>query len=277
MIAFYIFRILTYPIQWLPHRFVHYLGCFLGSVCFYLSPKLRKKTIKHIKLATTLGVDEKQIPKVARKSLENLLITCLEFIKYASRGDPLSKVKLIDESGGNYEGAIFVCSHEANWEMFFWQGSKLMPIVGISKPFKNPYFDTFIHKARQRLGGKLYPPNNGLKECLRALRQKKAVGLLMDHSKPGQGIETEFFGRKIYSNSAHALLSYKTNAPIIPATLSRKNHLYEMRFYPPILPNQDQPLQEEVERIVLETEKIFENSIRSEPSKWLWVYNRFRV
>jgi KDO2-lipid IV(A) lauroyltransferase len=249
----------------------------MGTVCFYLVPRLRKKTIQHLQLATTLGLSAEEIPRVAKKSLQNLLITCLEFIKFSSRGDPLGSVTLEDHSGGEYKGAIFVCSHEANWELFFWQGSRIMPIVGISKPFKNPYFDRFVHRGRERLGGKLYPPKNGLKECLRALKQGKAVGLLMDHSKPGQGIKTEFFGREIYANSAHALLSYKTRAPIIPATLSRENHRYRMRFHPPIYPNRERPLQEEVLRIVEETQKIFETSIRSQPEKWLWVYNRFRV
>jgi KDO2-lipid IV(A) lauroyltransferase len=273
-------RIFTYPIRWLPQRVIRFNGAILGWICFYCIPKLRKRATSNIALATDLGVPFGDIPRIARKSLENLAITCLEFIKFSYIKDLDRYIDLQDESGifqkEEKRGGVFACPHLANWELFFLQGSRLFPLVGIARPLKNLYLNAFVKKTRERFGGQLFPPKNGVKECLRALNQKKIVGLIVDQATPRQGLKTKFFGRKAYATTIAALLAYKTKTPIIPATLSRGERKYQMHFHPPLYPKTDRPIEEEVERLVLETFRIFEKSIQNKPEEWLWIHNRYK-
>lgn len=280
LVSYLCLRIFTYPLRWIPQRIIRMNGNLLGSLCFYLVPRLRKRATSNIALATDLQIPFDEIPRMARKSLQNLAVTCLEFVKFSYVSQLAPYVDLQDDSGlfkeGNQNGAIFACPHKANWELFFLQGSLLFPLVGIARPLKNPYLDSFVKRARERFGGILYPPKNGVKECLRALKQKKVVGLIVDQATPRQGIKTKFLGRRAYATTIAALLAYKTGTPIIPATLSREDKKYKMRFHPALYPKTECPIEVETERLVSETLRIFEESIQDKPEEWLWIHNRYK-
>ncbi len=114
-------RVALYPFSLLSYKALHLLGQKLGVILFYLYPKYRKRTLSNLSLASDLPLQEKDLHRLAKESLGNLLTTCLEYGKLSSEkkirslvtcDNPLIAQKMIDEG----KGVIFLCGHQANWD-----------------------------------------------------------------------------------------------------------------------------------------------------------------
>src|SRR5689334_5438637 len=92
-IFFIVLQIVFWPVRWLPFAAIHKLGAFLGTILFYASAKFRKRSLSNLALASALKLEHEDLYRIAKESLENLMITCLEYFKFAS----LSSVKGVIE------------------------------------------------------------------------------------------------------------------------------------------------------------------------------------
>jgi KDO2-lipid IV(A) lauroyltransferase len=270
-----------YPFRLLPHKNLHQIGRGVGRLLYHLIPTYRKRALSNLSLAKDLNLSEEALIKIAKESFENLAITCLEYAKFAHTKNisnhvicqnPKVAEKLIKEK----QGVIFFCGHQSNWEVLFLDGTKRMPGVAIGRPIKNRFLYTWIIKIRERFGGKIVSPNNALKEGIRALKQGKFLGIVGDQGMPLGGHLSTFLGRAAWTSPAPALLAYKTNCPIIVATTKRKDHKYYIHYSDPIWPDLNQPLEQQVNSLMDQTLKLFEQSILESPGEWLWQHNRWK-
>ncbi|MBI3212038.1 MAG: hypothetical protein HYZ47_05105 [Simkania negevensis] len=278
---YYLIRIMVFPLGFLSQSAINQLGKGIGLLAFYLIKPYRKRTLSNLALATTLSLSEKDLIKVAKQSFQNLAIICLEYPKFA-RLKNLNKL-LICENPEEAEklskegkGMIFFCGHQANWEVLFLEGTQRMPGVAIGKEIKNQYLYRWIITIRERFGGKIISPKMAFKEGLRAIKQGKFLGIIADQGMPESSYSFDFFGRRGWTTPAPALLSYKTRSPIFVATLRREKGKYLIHYSPPIWPNLEKPLEEEVERMTRKALALLEESIRKRPGQWLWQHNRWK-
>lgn len=279
---FYFFiRAITLPLSFLPYKAIHYLGKYVGLLCFYCIPSYRKKTLSNLSLAKDLNLSKKQVISIAKSSFGNLAINILEyprlakekdFSKYAQCLNPENATKIYQEG----TGIIFFCGHQANWEALFLDGNTRMKGIAIGKPIKNIFLYNWILSIREKTGGKIVIPQKAMKEAVRALKKGEFVGIVGDQGMPTSNYSFPFFGRRAWNSTAPALLSYKVKAPIIVATTERKKGKYFISYSDPIWPNYDQPLEKEVPCMMDKCLKILESSIKANPGQWLWQHNRWK-
>ncbi len=274
-------RSFFYLISLLPYAFLHKLGEKLGVILFFTVKKYRKRTLSNLKLATDLIINPKELIPLAKKSLGNLAITCLEYGKLAKENqienivqciNPLEAKKILSTG----KGVIFLCAHQANWELFFLEGTSRMPGVAIGQPVKNTYLYNWILSIREKFGGKIVLPNQAVKEGLRALKQGKFLGIVGDQGMPGSGFSSPFLGREAWTSPLPALLSYRSGCPIITATMTRENGKYFIHYSDPIWPVQSTPSAEEIPNLMKKALLPLEDSIKKTPSQWLWQHNRWK-
>jgi KDO2-lipid IV(A) lauroyltransferase len=129
---------------------------------------------------------------------------------------------------------------------------------------------------REKYGGTIIAPKNGVKEGLRALRKGIFLGIVGDQGMPDSGYSFPFLGRRAWTTTAPALLSYKTSCPIIFAATKRTPYGYAIRYGDPIWPNLSQPIDTEVVRIMNQVLTQLQESILASPSEWLWQHNRWK-
>src|ERR1700684_4199929 len=79
LLSYLLFRLFTLPLQYLPYKVLHRLGNVLGLAVYYFYPKYRKRSLSNLALATDLHLTPEQIVSTAKKSLQNLAITALEY------------------------------------------------------------------------------------------------------------------------------------------------------------------------------------------------------
>lgn len=82
-LSFFFLRAVTFPIGFLSYRQIHALGRALGTLAYYILPRFRKRALSNLALATALALDENAIKRLAKESFHNLMITCLEYAKFA--------------------------------------------------------------------------------------------------------------------------------------------------------------------------------------------------
>ena len=281
MLTFLLIQLLTAPIRCLPYPTIHRIGTFLGTVAFYALPKFRKRILSNLSLATELHLSEKELLKVGKASLQNLLITALEYPKFASEKE-ISRVAHCENPGRATElmkggtPVIFFCGHLSNWEVLFLEGTQRMPGVAIGRPIKNKRLYNWILKIRQKYGGKIISRKNGVKEGLRGLKNGSFLGIVGDQGMPDSGYCSPFLGKRAWTSPLPALLAQRTGSPIIVATTVREAGKYTIRYSNPIWPDPTQPKEEEIDRMMRLSLSVLEEAIKKDPGQWLWSHNRWK-
>jgi KDO2-lipid IV(A) lauroyltransferase len=274
-ITYLLFRIAAFPLSYFPASWIEKLGNFLGIALYYCYPKYRKRALSNIALSS--GISPAETVALAKASLQNLAITFLEYPKLAREKDvrriavcenPETAAAII-QSG---KGVIFFCGHQANWEVLFLEGTSRMPGVAIGRPTKNKYLYRWVVAIREKFGGTMIPPQNALKEGLRALKNGKFLGVVGDQGMPNSGFSSIFLGKRAWTSPLPALLSIRTGCPIIVASTRREKDGYKIHYSDPIWPTPEtEP--EPLMRLVL---SLFEQTIKDRPHEWLWIHNRWK-
>lgn len=273
-LSYFLFRLFTLPLCCLPYRALHALGRPLGLLVFYLYPKYRKRALSNLALATSLHLSPEKIVRLAKDSLISLVITALEYPKLYFEKD-IHRIATCEnpEVAHSFlkkgKGVIFFVGHQANWELLFLEGTTRMKGVAIGRPIKNPWLYRFVTRLREKFGGRLIPPQNALKECLRALKTDTFVGIVGDQGMPNSGFSCPFLGRLAWTSPLPALLAARTGCPVFVATIHRAKGRYYIQYSDPLFG-------EEPEELMRHILHLFEQSVAKHPGQWLWIHNRFK-
>ena len=276
-IAYLSFRLITFPLSFFPYSWLHALGNRLGLMIYYCYPKYRKRALSNLALASDLELAPEAIINFAKASLQNCMITTLEYPKLSREKEihRLATCENPETAEGilkTGKGVIFFCGHQANWEILFLEGTKRMSGVAIGRSINNSYLYSWVVSIREKFGGKITPPSNALKEGLRALKNGKFFGIVGDQGMPDSGFSSLFLGRRAWTSPLPALLSLRTGCPIIVATTRRDNGHYFIHYSDPIWPTPEK----EPEALMRTILAIFEKSIKERPNEWLWIHNRWK-
>ena len=280
-LSFCLLKGALFPFRWLPYKALHSFGHFVGKALYYLIPSYRKRSLSNLLLAEDLHLTPNEAIKIAKESIGSLLTTTLEYSKLAKEKD-IKKIatcenpEVADEIMSNGKGLIFFCGHEANWELFFLEGTSRMKGVAIGQAIKNQYLYNWVLKIREKFGGKIVLPNGAIKEGLRALKKGKFLGIVGDQGMPETGFSSPFLGREAFTSPLPALLAYKCRVPIVTATMKRANGKYLIRYSDPIYPDPEKNMDEEVRRMMQKALSYLEKNIKESPGQWLWQHNRWK-
>ncbi len=280
-LSFWLIQLLLFPIRLLPYRAVHRLGGWLGILIYYIVPNYRKRALSNLALASDLNLLPDQIRRIAKQSLGNLMITCLEYGKFASETsmehvahcENPEMAEVLMKQG---TPVIFFCAHQANWEVLFLEGTSRMPGVAIGRPIKNHVLYDWITRIREKFEGKMIAPRQAIKQGLQGLKKGCFLGIVGDQGMPDSGYSCSFLGRKAWTSPLPALLSHRTGSPIMFASTRRCNGRYLIHYSDPIWPNQEAPLEQEVDRMMRQCLSLLEESIKQNPDQWLWSHNRWK-
>ncbi|NGX38031.1 MAG: Lipid A biosynthesis palmitoleoyltransferase [Chlamydiae bacterium] len=281
LITYLLIRLLTLPLAYLPYRALHALGRHLGTLAYHLIPKYRKRALSNLALASDLHLSNDDVRRIAKASLQSLMITCLEYPKLAREKDISNIATCVNPEKADAimaqgKGVIFFCGHQSNWELLFLEGTSRMPGVAIGRPIKNHYLYNWVQSMRQKFGGTIISPRNAIKEGLRGLKNGAFLGIVGDQGMPDSGYSSMFLGREAWTSPIPALLSYKTRTPLIVATTHRKGGHYYIHYSDPLYPNKDTPKELEVKRLMDAALSLYQESIKKHPEEWLWIHNRWK-
>lgn len=176
----------------------------------------------------------------------------------------------------NDNGVIVLIPHIGNWEVMNVYLSQFRQLTAMYQPFKNPQFNRFILKSRERLGSVLVPTSNkGVAEVMKTLKKGGMVAFLPDQTpdKSASGVFAPLFQHDAYTATLAHKLALKTNAQVFIGTAFQCNKGFSIDVKP--MKEQYYSVDPQVAATCLN--RTIEELILKHPAQNQWEYKRYRV
>jgi KDO2-lipid IV(A) lauroyltransferase len=186
-------------------------------------------------------------------------------------------VKAYQEAGKQF---IFVTGHYGNWELLS-QSIAIhfdLTLVGVGRELDSKKMDEVLIKNRERFNVEMVYKKGAMKGCVRAISQKKIIGILVDQHLPKeQSIDVSFFNHKVTHTPIASILSRKFGLDLIPAYISTDDYQnYKITIYPPIQTLKTEHQEEDLQQMTQAQANIMEKVIRQQPNQWFWQHKRWK-
>ena len=264
---------------WLPLPLVHGLGWLLGWLRYLTSPqhaKLLRENLENSGVcpdaATLRQTRRKAIGESGKVLLESLAIWQRDESTLLSWVHSLDGWGVVEEALAEGKGIIFLTPHLGCYEITsIFYGSQ-RPITVLYRAPKQKWLLPLIVAGRTRGQATLAVAKlHGVRELLRTLRQKHAIGILPDQiPAKGEGEWAPFFGRPAYTMTLASRLAEKTGAPVIMVFSERLSWGRGFRIHFNRLP---QGAINSVEGL----NAAIEAQVRQCPAQYLWSYHRYKI
>jgi Kdo2-lipid IVA lauroyltransferase/acyltransferase len=180
-------------------------------------------------------------------------------------------LEILDAALADGGGCLIHLGHFANWELAgLALAAQGRPLGVVARRIRNPYLHEETTKLRERLGTRVLLHKNPFFGCVRALKDGRAVGVLMDQNMPKGELFLPFLGRTASTTPLTALLAHRTGRPIIPVQLRREGSRIRGTFEAPVV------LGATPEETTATLNGILERWIRASPGEWFWLHNRWK-
>lgn len=264
------------------------LGRALGSLAWAVDGRHRAVAMRNLALAFP-GMPESQRTRIALASFQQAGRTATEMLW----SDRLSESTLlrvaafegmehIDEALGGGRGVILTTAHFGNWELMGVAMAHIgVPLNVIARRLDDGGIEAVLHRLRTRTGAQVMYKEDAVRTSLRALREGRVVGILIDQNTVAeQACFVPFFGRLAATTRISAQLHVRTGAPIlmqfcIPAAEGYRFVVEPLDDAGAASPEGDTAAA--VERLTAAAARQIERRVRRHPEAWLWIHDRWRT
>lgn len=226
----------------------------------------------NIKVAVHFGQMLFEVPHILRLNHANL-------DKYVSFENEDNLLKAIYKK----KGVFILTAHFGNWEL-------MSAVLALNFAVNNPgavvvrpidflAADLLIRDLRSRFGTELIPKQRGTRSILRAIKENRIIGILLDQNMDWyEGVFVPFLGLPACTNKGLALMAYKTKAPVIPVFSVRDaNGRYRIIFEKEVDLIRTGDKTRDIEENTALFTKIIDRYVRQYPDQWFWFHKRWKT
>ena len=264
-----------------PAAFTHKLGSILGATAYSIARK--ERLIAKHQLAAALRINEEspRVELLVKAIFKHMGISAVEICRILLRPNMAPRVIIPDASRQALEkalaaqkGVIFATGHLGNWElMAMTLAAKGYPISAVAKASYDPRFTAFMDKARRRVGvDAIYRGSPGATtKIMRAIKNNRAVGFLIDQDTSVPSEFVTFFGRQASTPIGAGKLSSITGAPVVVGNIYRTRkgyHVIEISYLGKA---------SDAIKSTRQITAMLEQKIKTRPSQWVWFHKRWKT
>lgn len=263
---------------------VEHVGNLLGSMFFLLSRRYRKTAIDNLTAVFSKEKSPREINRMAREVFKHFARESLQFFRLLclpkheiDRLVEVVGIENLDRALEKGRGCIAVTAHYGNWELL----ARKLVLMGyrvnvIARDSDDPGMTNIATRIREEAGYRVFDKDQPLVGAFRRLKNNEILGILPDQNDYN-GIPVMFFGRPAATAVGPAVLSIRSGAPIVPMFARRLNRCsYRLVIYPEIQFAPTGNEQEDVKNLTALITSTIEQEIRSNPSQWLWLHDRWK-
>ncbi|MFH1239071.1 MAG: lysophospholipid acyltransferase family protein [bacterium] len=277
-------RFVYFIVLLLPFKLNVWLGGRLGLLAYYCLGRPRRLMLENLRQAFP-DKSTRQIKKIAREVLVNQGKNIFEVL-YFPKLDRRHLENIITTEGLEHltaglrqgKGVLLLTAHLGNWELLgIYLSLAGYPINVIARRLYDERLNNMLVHLRESKGVKCILRNESSYQVLRCLRRNEALGVLIDQDTNVQGVFVDFFGRPTYTPQGLAAIALRSGAAVVPTFIVRIGGRHKV-----ILKEQVELKlsADEKQDIVDNTQKftrIIESMIRSYPSQWVWMHQRWKT
>jgi KDO2-lipid IV(A) lauroyltransferase len=257
----------------------------LAFVFFYIIRIRKEVVLENLRLA----FPEYRKEKIKLIAYQNFISVCITLVEILAlpwiKKEQVNNILLFENpelltakfKEGN--GLIVLSGHFGNWEYLATLGAYILQVKFhvVVKPQRNPFVDRWMNNYRTKWNNEVIPLGPSIRNVYSVLIKKGILAMVADQRGPEESIKLEFFGRKTSVYTGPAILSLKSNAPLIFGIAIRQKDFSYKIFINEI--SRDNLPEDYDEKVKVLSERIIrhlENIIRQYPEQWLWMHKRWK-
>lgn len=279
--------ICSLTVKFLPRNWLYGFAGIVALLGYYIAVKQRKIACESLGIAFGTQMPHQEKIRVARECFLNMAKSGVELL-YTLDRPGLSKELVVIEGKNNMDqalnkgkGVIAVSAHFGNFPLALTrlrqEGYKVSVIL---RRMRDDKVEDFLEKRRRRMGiNSIHstPRQACVENSIKALRNNEILFIQLDQNFGTAGVFVDFFGQKAATATGPVVLALRTQAPILPLFIARRqdNRHVLMIGQELIIEEkaaQDETLQFNIQKITA----VIESYIRRYPQEWGWIHRRWK-
>ena len=284
-IEYILFITLSYVFRLTGLKFARKFSNVIAFIFYNFIPIRKEVVFDNLKHAFP-NYSKEKIQEIAYNSYKSFCLALAEILYMPwLTEEELKKImicknrNLIVERLNEGNGVILLSAHFGNWEYLATSvaaqiNQKFYVVV---KPQRNPFVDSWMNKARTRWTNEIVPLGVSIRQIFSVLLSKGIVAMVADQRGPKESIKLNFFGRLTSVYTGPAVLSLKTNSPIIYGISTRRDDLnYDVDLIEVDRSNLPENQEDKIKVLSERMIKVLEDVISKNPEQWLWMHKRWK-
>ena len=286
MLTYYFMKLISRIFCLLPLKIGLALGNWLGRAALLFVPDWRMK-MAAANVEECLGVSPEEAQEIAEKSVVKFGRMIVEVLRFPLL-NPETIESVVKTDGLEYlaeahargKGVLMCTAHFGNWELLGADiGLHGYPMLSIVRQQNNSAMDRFINEYRELVGQKI-AYNRGKEGVLamgRYLKEKHLLGILYDQDTNDTGVTVDLFGKPVVTPAGPAVFSRTFGSAVLPFFMHYDpDGSCRVKIYPPLYAAKTDNKEQDLYRLTRSLMDILEDEIRSNPSMWFWVHDRWK-
>jgi len=272
-------------IVWAPNRFLGLTASFMAFFYRYYAVKECRQLEENIDKVLGLPRHSSFAKDFANQVVYHQFRSSFESLKVIWGRkkitiDGVAEYKaVLDQATGIGKGVIIATAHIGSWELLSKVTAECLTdsrLVVLAKPARQRFVTILLEQLRERAGvGVLWLSSKSLlKDMLRTLSEKNALGFVMDQKPKGRvGTEIYFYGHSAEFVRGPAQLSCKHNTPVVSAFCLRVAPMHYKIVLSDTLEGFSLDQEDELTNALVQN---IEKIVRMYPEQWCWNYKRWK-
>ena len=263
--------------QWLanvlPKPMVFGLADCLADLQWRRSGRARRSVQANLSLV--LGADIDEYAPSVRNVFRNFARYLVEFLTMHRVHNPQVSwegTEHLQETLRRHRRAIALTAHIGNWELAAVLVRRTgVQVRAIALPHAQPNINRLFNLQRARCRLDVIPTGPAVvRRGLHGLQQEGLLGILGDWALAGEGIRVSLCGRAVRFPRGPALLSLRSQAPMLPIFLIREGvWKFRLCIEPPMYPQRSSRKADAMHALIQAYASTLERYIQRYPEQWL--------
>lgn len=270
----------------IPYRQVAFVGRLVGLLIYFADVRHRRIVRRNLSFVYPEWPAEK-IREMSSRVFQNLGMTLTEICQLAflPGEDIRKKVRVRGEEHllsalDGHRGVVVISGHIGNWEVvpLFWPLSFNLPMAVVAREVRPAALNRWVCRTRSRFGSQVIDKDEAMTDMIRALRQDKALAILVDQgTKSSLGVQNLFFDKRVTATAGASLLAMRCRSPVLPGFCIRNGDgTFTLHIEKPLVMKRTGDLRTDLRENTQAMTDAIEAVVRQYPEQWFWVHKRWR-
>lgn len=282
--AYIAVRVLNFIFGFIPVSLLLWVGRRLGVVIFMFNKKRRLIAYANLKAAFAKEKSPAELRNITKRVYQNMVQTFVEVLnltkvnrRYVDKYIEVVNMERIKNAAASGRGMILLTAHFGDWELSSLASSALgFPINVLVREQKMKRLNELLNRLRESNGCKVIRKGMDVKNLLKALYDKKIVGILADQDAGKKGTFVNFFGRPTSSHSGAMEIAKRTDSIVLPNFIVRTGGPYHKVYLEEYIDFKDTKSPDDVKQNLQRYMSLLEKYVRQYPDQWLWLHKRWK-
>ncbi len=283
-IAYYAVKCLNKLFSIIPVSATLWLGRRFGTAAFLVNKDRRLVAYANLKSAFAKEKSPSELRSITKRVYQNMVQTFMEILNltkvnknYVDHYINVINYERIVNAAASGRGTILLTAHFGDWELSSLTSSvKGFPILVLVREQKMKRLNELLNQLRESNGCTVIRKGMDVKNILRALNNKKIVGILSDQDAGKNGMLVDFFGRPTSCHTGAFEIAKHTGSLILPNFNVRIKGPRHQLFLEEYIDFQGPDPAKDVKEAVQKFMHLLESYIRRYPDQWLWMHKRWK-